>query len=134
LFGDAICTREEYDQVRTGGPGPSTCRDPLGYIDGGESPGSYQVCCMSQPWKSAVTAMHLMPELAQTWPQSDELIEYVDRWVSFGLWTQPDPQNRFPEVHGTSADEGHYRVELADALWEEHDLAARITIDWANLG
>lgn len=132
LFGDVTCSQERYEDVQGGGGGPRTCRDPHGYIDGGESPGSYLICCMVQPWKAAVTAMHLMSGLAETWPQSGKLIEFVDRFVTFGLWTQPDPHGRFPSAHGSGADSGHYRVPLADALWEEHDLDSRVAIDWSR--
>jgi hypothetical protein len=132
LFGDQVCTEEEYLQVLDGGPGAKTCRDPYAYVDGGDPLDGYQDCCMSQPWKAAVTAMHLMPELQESWPESDELIEYMDRWVDFGFWTQPDPHARFPSLHGTEADGGLYRVELADALWDQHNLSDRVTTDWSR--
>lgn len=148
LFGDVPCTEDLYWQVLgdsdpTGpdaepGPGPQSCQDPYGYIDGGYVPGDwYDNCCMAQPWKGSVTAQHLMPELKQSWPESDELIEYVDRWVDFGAWTQPDPDpkrsNWFADLHGHFADDGSYRTPLADALWTEHDLSDEVTIDWDNL-
>ncbi|MCB0347149.1 MAG: hypothetical protein KDD66_18660, partial [Bdellovibrionales bacterium] len=90
LFGQT-CSESMYwyNQLTTGGS--RTCRDPYQYIDGGETPGgSYQFCCNSQVWKGAALALHLMPELYTLW-NNDNMNEYVDRWVTFGAWTQPDP-------------------------------------------
>jgi hypothetical protein len=72
-------------------PGSKTIADPYGHIDGGYKPGGgYQHCCTSQPFKSSVTALHCMPVLKEVWnPRA--VIEYVDRWVTHGTWTQPDP-------------------------------------------
>jgi hypothetical protein len=72
-------------------PGSKTMADPYNYIDGGSTPGDvYQLCCTSQGFKSTVTCLMLMPALRQVWDPVN-LIEYVDRWVSHGTWTQPDP-------------------------------------------
>jgi hypothetical protein len=71
--------------------GSRTLRDPYGMIDGGQRPGdSYQFCCTSMVWKSTATALRLMPELIPIWGY-DPFLEYVDRWVAQGAWTQPDP-------------------------------------------
>jgi hypothetical protein len=83
-----------YNQV-AGGPGGGTgdadTRDPYGYIDGGRVPGSYyQMCCLSQPWKCEALPVLLMPELKAVW-NFQSFFDYVDRWVNFGTWTQPDP-------------------------------------------
>ena len=65
--------------------------DFYGYVDGGRRPGqSYQFCCTTQPWKGTVLAMRLMPELQDIWT-NPVLFDYVDRWVTSGVWTQPDP-------------------------------------------
>jgi hypothetical protein len=74
-----------------GAPGSKTIADPYGHIDGGYEPGGgYQHCCTSQPFKSSITALHCMPVLKEVWnPRA--VIEYVDRWVTHGTWTQPDP-------------------------------------------
>jgi len=65
--------------------------DPYGYIDGGPEPGSYyQDCCTSQPWKGSALACHLMPEVKALWTD-EHFFEYVDRYVSQGLHTRPDP-------------------------------------------
>ncbi|MBD3314151.1 MAG: hypothetical protein GF344_00050 [Chitinivibrionales bacterium] len=66
-------------------------RDPYGYIDGGYVPGSgYQYCCISQPWKGEALACRLMPSLKKLW-NNEAFFEYVERWVTFGTWSQPDP-------------------------------------------
>lgn len=71
--------------------GSRTLQDPYGWIDGGHRPGdSYQFCCTSMPWKATATALRLMPELATVW-NDQAFLDYVDRWVDFGAWTQPDP-------------------------------------------
>lgn len=79
-----------YNQVTDGGS--RTAPDPYGYIDGGHVPGeSYQRGINSMIWKGPVIAMQLMPEIAELWPTKDDFIAYVDRWVTFGPWAQPDP-------------------------------------------
>lgn len=71
--------------------GSRTNADPYGYIDGGLLPGgSYQFCCTSMVWKGAVLALHLMPDLKEVW-DNRVLIDYAERWVNHGAWTQPDP-------------------------------------------
>jgi hypothetical protein len=65
--------------------------DPYGYIDAGPEPGgSYQFCCVSQPWKGTALALHLMPVMKTVW-YNQAFFDYVDRWVNLGTWTQPDP-------------------------------------------
>ena len=97
--------------------------DPYHYIDGGNNPGgSYQYCCLSQPWKGEVLAVLLMPAMQRVWygPDYEELLEYVDRWVSFGTWTLPDPYNRFPEKHGTERDGGYRYSNFQAAMWNTY--------------
>ena len=70
--------------------GDRDCKDPHGYIDGGLIPGgSYQSCCNSKLWKGPALSLHLMPELKQVW-NYDSFLDYVDRWVNLGAYTQPD--------------------------------------------
>ena len=113
------------------GRGPRSSRDPEGYIDGGDSPGSgYQRCCTSMTWKGTALALHLMPELREVW-NYEPFLDYVDRWVHFGAWTLPDPftregerdpdaGGRFPDVHNTRADEGGWDSSFANAMWRVH--------------
>lgn len=111
--------------------GSRTVRDPYGYIDGGYTPGgSYQFCCNSQPFKGAALAMLLMPELRDVW-DDESYLDYVDRWVTSGAWTKDDPYQslgdgaqddigRYPELHGTAADGGHYGSAFVNAMWEAY--------------
>lgn len=71
--------------------GNKSLRDPYGYIDGGSKPGSFdQYCCTSQPWKNVVACLYFMPALREVYSDA-KLFAYVDRWVTEGAWTQPDP-------------------------------------------
>ena len=74
----------------TSASGSKTYKDPYGYIDGGQRPGSYLFCCLAQPWKGNSLAARLMPELRSVWNDED-FHDFADRWVNVGLWTQPDP-------------------------------------------
>lgn len=91
LFGQTWNSEDNYWTNLVFDTGSRTTPDPYGYIDGGHRPGgSYQFCCTAKPWKSTVTALHLMPELQPVWNHALSL-DYVQRWVTFGAWTQPDP-------------------------------------------
>jgi hypothetical protein len=72
--------------------GYKALRDPYGYIDGGYNPpsGGYLFCCCAQPWKGSALALLLMPTLRPVW-HTTGIIEFADRWVGTGGWTQPDP-------------------------------------------
>ncbi|PJE81348.1 hypothetical protein COU58_02945 [Candidatus Pacearchaeota archaeon CG10_big_fil_rev_8_21_14_0_10_32_42] len=70
--------------------GIRTIADPYNYIDGGLRPGgSYQACCTTQPWKGHVLNLHLISQLRPVWNDTI-IIDYIDRWVNNGSWTQPD--------------------------------------------
>jgi hypothetical protein len=118
--------------------GSKTARDPYGHIDGGMMPGgSYQLCCNSGTWKATGLSLHLMPALREVWSY-EPFLDYLDRWVHFGAWTQPDPYaldcdqpgakdtdpsdgiGRFPKQHGANADEGGWDSRFADAMWARH--------------
>jgi len=114
------------------GEGAKSVRDPYGYIDGGRKPGvSYQFCCNSMTWKATALGLQSMPELRRAW-NDESFLEYVDRWVNFGTWAQPDPyaldcddpgskdgEGRFPDEHGVKADSGNYQSDFANELWEK---------------
>ena len=54
-------------------------------------PARRKSCCdIGLVWKSTATALRLMPELLPIWGY-EPFLEYVDRWVTQGAWTQPDP-------------------------------------------
>ncbi|WKZ56585.1 MAG: hypothetical protein QY326_07595 [Bdellovibrionota bacterium] len=42
------------------------------------------------PYKSTALAVELMPAVKSLWPNL-HFLEYAQRWVEFGAWTQPDP-------------------------------------------
>lgn len=139
LFGETTCSIPIYlgKLASVSNPGSRTCRDPWAQIDGSGPFGSYINCCMSQLWKASVTALHLMPELKDSWPQHDKLITFMDRWTDFGYWTRPDTESgQRPDLdayHGTNADQGDRRVEAVDELWQTYNLSDKVTTDWANL-
>lgn len=132
----------------------STVRDPYGYIDGGlqirSSPDDegYQGNT-SMPIKYTALLLRLMPAWSANWPELtvygrthsvDSVLDYADRWVRFGRWTQPDPcaplsagggpdgrggcilsggtpSGRFPSAHGTSADTGNRMRNFGEQMW-----------------
>lgn len=139
LFGKQ-CTESDYWHNQNTGSGSRDCRDPYGYIDGGEQPGlGYQFCCTAKPYKATALVLRLMPDLRCVWTGTD-LIDYADRWVAFGTWAQPDPYaphgngapdtnaangtGRWPELHGTNADGGYYGEPFADAMWASYRAVA----------
>jgi hypothetical protein len=92
LFGQWNDTESNYWMKIVSDRGSVTYRDPYGYIDGGGyGPGNtYDFCCLAQPWKGQVLPVHIIPALQPVWSDT-ELLAYVDRWVEFGAWGQPDP-------------------------------------------
>lgn len=91
LYGQQDNTEENYWTNLVFDTGSRTIKDPYGWIDGGHRPGgSYQFCCTAQPWKGSETALRLLSELQALWDHGEFSI-YVERWVTFGAWTQPDP-------------------------------------------
>ena len=132
LYGQPYADAERrYWLNQLEGRSARTIRDPYEYIDGGQTPGgSYQFCCNSQPFKGMAIALLLMPELREVWDY-EPFIDYVDRWVNFGAWTQPDPYKsmgegeiddigRYPDLHGSNADGGHYGHNFIHALWHAY--------------
>ena len=91
LWGQSDSNEDRYwENIATGGGG-RCYPDPYGLIDGGQRPGGwYQFCCTSLPWKATATALQLMPSLIDVWNQQD-FLDYAERWVSHGTWSQPDP-------------------------------------------
>ena len=77
-----------YDIENT--PTTKTCLDPYLLIDGGAEPGSYyQGCCTSQALKGSALVVRLIPALAPIW-NDDLVLQYADRWVQTGIYSQPD--------------------------------------------
>jgi hypothetical protein len=80
---------EYWDHVAN--PQNETTKDPYGYIDGAGLPAnSYQTCCNTPTLKANSLVVHLVPGMVSTW--NDPLtLNYVERYVTQGLWTLPDP-------------------------------------------
>lgn len=137
LWGDKICTVEEYNRMfhDSDASGSRSCRDPYGYIDGGYFPGASYQGINNANFEGDAVALHLMPSLKESWPQADEFLKYMDRVKDFGAWTKPDPYNRDPAKHGdrsTIISDG-FDSPLAKTLWNTHNLSGRITTNWAGL-
>jgi len=98
IAGGALYTKENCSESMywaklndNSASGSKACRDPYGYIDGGQNPGkSYLFCCFSQPWKATSLSVRLMPEMRAVW-NDESFHEFSDRYADFGIWTQPDP-------------------------------------------
>ncbi|MGZ3742880.1 MAG: hypothetical protein ACXWRE_14395 [Pseudobdellovibrionaceae bacterium] len=143
LFGDTEGSEQQYWQnIANSGAGNHEWRDPYGLIDGSFPVDPYQDCCLSQPWKGQALAVQLMPALKAVY-NFPILLEYVDRWVSVGLWTKPDTcapydgnmnhygvtfgpdgrggciqgSGRFPALHGIDKDGGGYASAMVNEMW-----------------
>lgn len=125
------------------------CADPFGYIDGSVPGESYQMI-FSPASRAFALAARLVPSLQSAWPEDDGhklFLEYIDRWVSFGGWSLPDPCDaeasqpaggsptdcessdpgscqcnqggnpRYPDNHGINADGGSYASAFTTAMW-----------------
>jgi len=142
LFGIS-CTEQDYWENQITGGNSRDCRDPYGYIDGGQEPGAYyQFCCTAKAFKATALALRLMPALRCIWTD-DKILQYADRWVAHGAWTQPDPYQpagngaldsnpadgigRWPDAHGTARDDGYYANDFADAMWAAYRSQANDT-------
>lgn len=137
LFGKAISSEKEWWDRVYRNTGKRDAADPYGYIDGGsaEIGGAYQYCCTTQVYKAEVLVARLLPGGKEIW-NHDALFDYIDRWVTFGVWASPDPcslqepspytgsciagSGRFTDKHGDSADEGAYRSPFADSMWDAY--------------
>jgi hypothetical protein len=68
----------------------SAYRDPYYFIDGELPEIGYASCCFPGSWKGSALAVRLMPQMLDAWGDP-LLLDYEDRWVNIGYWTQPDP-------------------------------------------
>ena len=81
---------DEYWSDVEGGADNGTNRDPYGYIDGGSIPGGrYETCCTLNVTKAYATIVHLIG-MEDVWDDPNSL-ELVERYVTDGVHTQPDP-------------------------------------------
>ncbi len=145
LFGQEG-TESQYWRRINQGSGSRTIRDPYGYVDGGGSEigGAYQLCCTAQPFKGSAIAALLLPGGKNTW-NHNPFFDYVDRWVEFGVWANPDPcalqdpvnytgacvsgTGRWTDKHGTLADAGGYGHPFIDNMWQTYRGSVG-DIDW----
>ncbi len=68
-----------------------TTWDPYFLIDGANAPSTtYQMCCSTAALKGNSLVVHLIPGMQSVW-NDDVTLDYVQRWVSHGMLTQPDP-------------------------------------------
>ncbi len=131
-FGPALygkpCTEGVYEQNQADDSGSRDCKDPIGMIDGGFEPGDgYQDCCVSQPMKGMSLAARLLPGGKAVW-NYQPTHDYVDRWVDFGAWTNPDSWNNLSRTpsrnhfsrHGTSRDSGSYGSSFVNNMWSTY--------------
>lgn len=95
--------------------------DPTGQIDGGYSPGQGYQSISSNTFAEAALIVRLMNG-ESVWAH-DDFLDYVDRWVGFGAWTQPDADTAsrpdFWAAHGTG-NRTTYRNAFLRAMWSAY--------------
>lgn len=91
LWGENTIERWYWEYIRGLG-GSRSRKDPYGFIDGGKCGADYQII-VTQSYKASVLATILMPSLQNAWNTApwEKVRKYVDRWVTVGIWSQPDP-------------------------------------------
>jgi len=110
-----------WNRLETHSSGGKSMKDIYGFIDGGWDPGqSYQGCCTSQPWKGTAIAFHIMPELKDVW-YDETFFDYTDRWVNFGVWTEPDPCAPVSQGGGHDYDSGFCIIDPDIAYFNSVD-------------
>lgn len=103
--------RSVYDAaVNASGPTrKNTIADPYGYIDGpAEEPGTSYMGVTFGVFRSFAAAMILMPEIRGI-VNTDAPIEYVDRLITHGRWTAPDPVATIPIIDQEDEDCNPYK-------------------------
>ena len=121
LWGFPSSDPDDYwDQINNG-TGRRDLADPTGQIDGGYSTGAGYQSISTNTFAEAALMVHLMSG-ASVWAH-DDFLDYVDRWVNFGAWTQPDTEtaNRpaFWSTHGTG-NRTTYRNAFLRAMWSAY--------------
>lgn len=93
LFGK-VCPTGTYqtNQNLGGSSGAKDCKDPGGFIDGGDVPGGdyMETVTVGGSYIAQSMAVRLMPSLRSVW-NNETFIQLEDRWVDFGTWASPDP-------------------------------------------
>jgi hypothetical protein len=151
LWGEQSSEQGYWNYVMTDS-GSRSQKDPYGYIDGGRlsSTGASYQNITAQSHKGQVLATILMPALRVSWRTSHwpVLQEYVDRWVTLGVWAKPDPcapydgvqanygktfgpdvnnpgkciqgGGRSSQFHGANKDGGQYKSAFVAAMWNAY--------------
>lgn len=83
-------TERGYWEYVSGEGSSSAQMDPYGYVDGEIPRLAYAINGIPGPFKGEALAVQLMPELRPIW-NHDQFLDYMDRRVNIGMWTQPDP-------------------------------------------
>jgi hypothetical protein len=135
-------TEADYWSDLANPPGATkTIRDPYGWIDGGGSPGGAYQDNTAKPTEYSALLMRLMPAFQAAWPSNAGVIlDYVDRWVSHGAHTLPDPcapvqgtygvnygpdgkggcikgSGRVPSLDGNNKNGGNRDDAFGDEMW-----------------
>ncbi len=97
IWGQPATEIQYWRELATPDAGSKTVLDPYGYIDGGYEPGGVYQDLTAPVFKSESIAARLLPGGAAIWSDS-EFFDYVERWVTVGAWTQPDPCAPFDGV------------------------------------
>lgn len=106
LWGSDNSTESQYWTYVISGDGNRAHKDPYGFIDGGSLDRSGYQEILSQSYKGSALVANLLPEIATTAWNPDEisiLSRYAESWVNTGFRTQPDPCAPFD---GNPANEG----------------------------
>jgi hypothetical protein len=91
LWGQDKGSEEDYWGAVRAHNDAQTGKDPYGFIDGGGIANqSYAICCQNSALKADSLVIHLIPGMQAMW-HDDASLGYVERFVTFGVWTQPDP-------------------------------------------
>ncbi len=121
LWGYMESDPSDYWRAITNGTGRRDLADPTGQIDGGYNPGQGYQSISSNTFAEAALIVRLMNG-ESVWAH-DDFLDYVDRWVSFGAWTQPDADTAsrpdFWAAHGTG-NRTTYRNAFLRAMWSAY--------------
>lgn len=153
LYGDVSSGEYGYwSTISTNGSsGDKMVADPYGYIDGGSRPGDNYTNIIAPANKAATVIAILMPSIKDAWNHTElqEVIDYTNRYYTFGLWASPDPcapysgsmsdygkkfgpngsggcitgSGRYTSVHGSTppADSGSYGSTFVNQMWNTYN-------------
>jgi hypothetical protein len=82
-----------WNRLAIDGVGARDTRDPYGFIDGGLRPGRSYQHLQAKNFKYIGLSLNLMSSAFNDfWDRNhtDLILDYADRWVEHGAWTQPD--------------------------------------------